>query len=32
MSDVAKSRLHHLSDDQLAGIHAYLTARAKPVL
>lgn len=30
MSEVAKSRLHKLTDEQIAGIHAYLTARAKP--
>lgn len=30
MSLVAKSRLHNLTDQQIAGIHAYLTARAKP--
>jgi mono/diheme cytochrome c family protein len=30
MTAVARSRLHNLSDEQIAGIHAYLTARAKP--
>jgi mono/diheme cytochrome c family protein len=28
MSDVARDRLHHLSDQEIAGIHAYLVARA----
>lgn len=30
MSEVAKSRLHNLTDEQIGDIHAYLTARAKP--
>lgn len=29
MSEVARSRLHKLSDEQIGGIHAYLTARAR---
>jgi len=29
MSEVARGRLHHLSDDEIAGLHAYLTARAQ---
>jgi mono/diheme cytochrome c family protein len=28
MTSVAKGRLYHLSDDEIAGIHAYLVARA----
>jgi mono/diheme cytochrome c family protein len=28
MSEVARSRLHHLTDQEIAGIHAYLVARA----
>jgi mono/diheme cytochrome c family protein len=28
MSEVARGRLHHLSDQEIAGIHAYLVARA----
>ena len=28
MTNVAKGRLHHLSDQEIAGIHAYLVARA----
>ncbi|MDQ2961989.1 MAG: c-type cytochrome [Pseudomonadota bacterium] len=29
MSAVAKDRLHHLSDEEIAGLHAYFVARAK---
>jgi cytochrome c553 len=29
MTRVAKDRLHHLSDQEIADIHAYLVARAK---
>lgn len=29
MTRVSKDRLHHLSDSEIAGVHAYLTARAK---
>jgi mono/diheme cytochrome c family protein len=32
MSAVAKDRLHHLSDQQIADIHGYLVARAKLTL
>jgi hypothetical protein len=31
MTGVARGRLYHLSDQQIAGIHAYLTARASPL-
>ena len=29
MTRVAKHRLHHLSDQEIADIHGYLVARAK---
>ncbi len=29
MSQVARDRLHHLTDDEIAAVHAYLLARAK---
>jgi hypothetical protein len=29
MSVVAKSRFHHLTDQEIADLHAYLVARAK---
>jgi hypothetical protein len=29
MTAVARDRLHHLSDEQIAGIHAFLVARSK---
>ena len=29
MSEVARTRLHHLSNEEIAGIHAYLVARAR---
>ena len=30
MSRVAKDRLYHLGDEEIAAIHAYLLARATP--
>ena len=29
MTAVAKSRFKHFSDDEIAGLHAYLVARAQ---